>query len=62
MSQEASTRSVTGLLPQYTPFISRLEPIDTNHLLTSWGIQVAIHFLYASTAEFILETKISLDI
>ena len=40
MSQEVSKRLVSVLYPQYAPFVSRLYPI-TNHLLTSWHIQVA---------------------
>ncbi len=31
---------VNGLYPQYTPFISRWNNPFTNHLLTSWDIQV----------------------
>ena len=41
MCQEVSKWLVSGLQPQYTPFISRLKPIDPNHLLTSWDIQVS---------------------
>ena len=42
MSQEISTWLVSGLWPQYIPFIGRFEThvlTFTNHLLTSWDIQ-----------------------
>ena len=40
MSQEVIQRLVSRLQPQWTLFISRLQPIDPNHLQTSWDIQV----------------------
>ena len=39
MFLEVSKRLVSGLYPQYAPFIGRLYPI-TNHLLAPWDIQV----------------------
>ena len=43
--QEVSRWLVNELKPQYTPFISRWNNPFTNHLLTSWDIQVACHDL-----------------
>lgn len=51
MSQEVVKRLVGRLQPQCTPLISRLQPIDPNHLQTSNGTFKSLSVCWGGSLE-----------